>query len=128
MSESTASALDGEAYISLATFRKTGKAVETPVWFARDGALLFVFTEAKAGKCKRLRNNPRVRVAACNVSGKIHGAPFEGSARVVDPSEEAAAYVTLKRKYGWQMRLLDIVSTVSGRIHGRAVIEISLDG
>ena len=36
--------LDSESYINLATFRRNGETVETPVWFAvRDGKL-YVFT------------------------------------------------------------------------------------
>ena len=49
--------LDREAYLNLATFRRSGAAVETPVWFAAHAGRLYVFTEADAGKVKRLRAN-----------------------------------------------------------------------
>jgi PPOX class probable F420-dependent enzyme len=119
--------LDRESYINLATFRRDGRAVETPVWFAvRDGKL-YVFSEAKAGKMKRLRNDARLRLAACNVRGKVHGDWHEGAGNRVDDAESVAiAYDALLAKYGWLMRLTNFVSRLTGRIEGRAIIEIEL--
>jgi PPOX class probable F420-dependent enzyme len=117
--------LDREAYISLATFRRDGRAVETPVWFARRGERLYVFTENDAGKVKRLRNGPRARVAACNVRGRLRGEWIEARARVVDdPGTERDAYAALRAKYGWQMKAVDFFSWLAGRIEGRAIVEI----
>src|SRR6185503_11319584 len=88
--------LDREAYISLATFRRDGREVPTPVWFARRGERLYVFTEGDAGKVKRLRNGPRARVAACNVVGRVHGDWIEARGRVVDdPQTVRGAYAAL---------------------------------
>ena len=67
--------LGNARYVSLATFRRDGRAVETPVWFAPHQGRLYVFSEATAGKVKRLRNDPRARVAPCNVSGRRRGSP-----------------------------------------------------
>ncbi len=127
MDDTPLTALDREAYISLATFRRNGNAVETPVWFAAHAGRLYVFTAEDAGKLKRLRNDPRVRVAACGVRGGIKGPWLEGSARRTDdPDSVAAAYDALLRKYGWQMRLTNALSRLSGRIHQRAILEIDL--
>jgi hypothetical protein len=121
--------LDREAYISLATFRRDGRAVQTPVWFARRGERLYVFTENDAGKVKRLRNGPRARVAACNVRGTVRGDWIEGRGRVVDdPGTERDAYAALRKKYGWQMTLVDFFSRLAGRIDNRAIVEIECDG
>ena len=43
-----------EQCIALTTFRKTGQAVTTPVWFAISGGTIYVETHADAGKLKRL--------------------------------------------------------------------------
>jgi len=120
-------ALDRESYISLATFRRDGRAVETPVWFAARNGKLYVFSEARAGKMKRLRNDSRVRIAPCNVRGKVHGAWREGQGHRVEAADVTAeAYEALLAKYGWQMRLTNLVSRLTGRIEGRAVIEIDI--
>lgn len=120
-------ALDRERYISLATFRRSGDVVETPVWFAADAGKLYVFTEADAWKVKRLRNDDRVRVAACGVRGRLRGEWFEGKGRrIEDGATEQRAYAALRAKYGWQMRLLDFSSTLTGRIGGRAVLELEI--
>jgi PPOX class probable F420-dependent enzyme len=118
-------ALDRHAYISLVTFRRSGAGVATPVWFAvRDGRIV-VFSEARAGKVKRLRNDARVRYALCDVRGRLRGDPWhEGRARIVAASEEPQAYAALRAKYGWQMRVTDFFSTLAGRIKNRAVLEI----
>jgi PPOX class probable F420-dependent enzyme len=118
-------AIDRESYISLVTFRRTGAAVPTPVWFAAHGGRLYAFTESRAGKVKRLRNDARARFAACNARGRVHGEWHEARARVItDPAEQRAAYAALRAKYGWQMRLVDFFSRLAGRIDARAMLEI----
>ena len=80
------SKLGGEQYVSLATVRKTGKEVLTPVWFAedpKDAKLLWVYTNVNAGKVKRIRNNGCARVAACDARGKLKGEFVDASARMV---------------------------------------------
>ncbi len=119
--------LRGESYLNLATFRRSGAAVETPVWFAERNGRLYAFSAGDAGKVKRLRNDPRIRVAPCTVRGRVTGAWIEGRARIVaDPALESAAYSALRQKYGWQMRLADLGSRLTGRIDQRAVLELSL--
>lgn len=118
-------AFDRHAYLSLETFRRSGVGVATPVWFAAADGRLFVFSEADAGKVKRLRNDARVRFAACNVRGVLRGPWHEARARVLsDPARVAAGYAALRAKYGWQMRAVDFFSRLAGRISNRALLEI----
>ena len=87
------SSLGDTPYVSLATWRKNGKEVRTPVWVARAGERLYVFTEGTAGKVKRLRNSPRSAVAPCDVRGKLKGDFVPASTVVVeDPAVVARAY------------------------------------
>lgn len=119
--------LDCESYINLATYRRNGKAVETPVWFAARSGKIYVFTESRAGKVKRLRNDARIRIAPCGIRGKRKGTWIEGSARRIDdPELVRGAYQALSRKYGWRMRLTDFVSRLSGRIDHRAILELDV--
>lgn len=114
-------------YVSLATFRKSGDAVATPVWFAEEAGKLYVFTAGESGKVKRLRNGSRARVAACTVRGKVLGDWHEARGRIVaDAATESRAYLALRRKYGLQMWLTDAMSRLSGRYAKRAVLEIEL--
>jgi len=94
----------GQRYVSLATFRKTGVAVYTPVWFAEDGGKLYVMTNGKLGKVKRIRNNPQVRIAPCTMRGKITGPEFAGSARILPAEDAARIRCAIKAKY-WLARL-----------------------
>ncbi len=121
------SALTDARYLSLATFRKSGVAVETPVWFAESGDRLWVFSAGDAGKVKRLRNSSRSRVAPCDMRGGILGEWTESVARLVDdPEAIRAAHAAMRAKYGWQMSLGDFFSTLSGRLQRRAWIEIEI--
>ncbi len=119
--------LDRQRYISLATFRRSGEPVQTPVWFAKHGGRIYVFTAAGSGKVKRLKNDPRIRVAPCGPRGRLRGEWNEGQARrIEDPAIERAAYAALLAKYGWQMRLTNFFSKCSGRIEERAILELEL--
>jgi PPOX class probable F420-dependent enzyme len=121
-------ALDAERYISLITYRRSGRAVPTPVWFARHAAHFYVFTASDSWKIKRLKNDSRIRVAACGPRGRVHGEWIDGLARRIDdPAIERAAYAALRAKYGWQMRVLDFCSKLSGRIDQRAILELELE-
>jgi len=104
MPQTIPSAIHGQTYISLGTFRKNGVKVETPVWFGEQDNKLYVMTRSDMGKTKRIRNNPRVTVAPCTIRGKVTGAEFTASARILPPEEHAGARQTLNRKY-WMARI-----------------------
>lgn len=90
----------GDGYIVLTTYRKNGQAVPTTVWFAGDGARLYVTTNSQSGKARRIRNNPAVTVAASDQVGNIHGLTVPGQARVLAVDEQAVAITALRDKYG----------------------------
>lgn len=116
-----------EPYVNLATYRKSGVEVCTPVWIAQHDGTFYVFSEGKAGKVKRIRANGRVKLAPCDFRGKLKGDWVEGTARIVtDQAEIDAAYPAFTRKYGWQMRLGNLFSRLAGRYHKRAIIAITL--
>ena len=121
--------LSESRYLDLATFRKSGVAVETPVWFAEISGRYYVFSAGDAGKVKRLRNSSRSRIAPCDMRGKVLG-PWQEteSVLITDPEEIGRAHDALRRRYGWQMALTDFLSRLAGRLQTRAYIEISLKG
>ena len=111
--------LSNERYMSLTTYRKDGRAVATPVWFVPDGDHLLVWTGAATGKAKRIRNNPRVTVAACTARGKVTGPSFEARATFLPPGDGARVQALLNRKYGLQKRLLDLANSVMRAVRRR---------
>lgn len=116
-----------EPYVNLATFRKSGVAVRTPVWIAAYDGRYYVFSAGDAGKVKRIRNDGRVQLAPCDVRGKLKGEWIDGHARVVEDSAEIERmYPAFMRKYGWQMRLGNLFSRLTGRYDRRAIIAIEL--
>jgi len=116
------------SYISLETFKRDGNGVKTPVWCAPVGDEIAIFTEGSAYKVKRLRRDQNVRVARCDVRGKVRGEWCAGTGRIVDSSdEEGRAYAALRKKYGLMMYLTDFLSTLSGRIKRRKVLMLKLD-
>ena len=122
------SSVGKESYVSLATFRRDGREVKTPVWVAEEGGLLFVFSEGTAGKVKRIRATKRVRLAGCDVRGRVHGDWVDGSGRILsEESEIERGYRALRRKYGFQLWLTDFFSRLTGRYGRRAMIGIRLD-
>ena len=114
-------------YVSLATFRRDGRQVRTPVWVAPYEGRLYVFSERDAGKVKRIRATGRVEVAPCDVRGGLKGDFHAGVGRVVsDSAQIAQGYAALRGKYGWQMRIVDFFSRLAGKIENRALLELEL--
>ncbi|MFU8816143.1 MAG: PPOX class F420-dependent oxidoreductase [Pseudomonadales bacterium] len=123
----TAASLARASYVSLATFRKSGAQVATPVWCAADGDDFYFFSAAGAGKVKRLRNSDRARLAVCDVRGKLSSDWIDASAIVLrDDAEIERALGALRRKYGWQMWLADMGARLTGKFDKRAYIRARL--
>jgi len=96
--------ISGQRYISLATFRKNGTPVYTPVWFGEENGHLYVMTASKTGKAKRLRNNPEVRIAPSTMRGKVTGPEFSAKVRFLKAEEFQRARKLIKDKY-WLARV-----------------------
>jgi PPOX class probable F420-dependent enzyme len=107
--------LENETYMSLTTYRKSGKAVPTPVWFAQEGDKLYITTQAQSGKIKRLRHTPDVEIAPCTVRGEITGESMSAKARIHEAGspEGKHADALLNKKYGIQKRLFGLMSLFS---------------
>lgn len=99
-------ALAGAEFMLLTTYRRSGAAVPTTVWFAQVDGVLYVTTGRDAGKVKRIRNNPQVEVAPSDQVGTVQGAATAAQARLLAPEEYAAALAALQQKYGEQFTLL----------------------
>ena len=118
--------LASESYVNLETFKKDGSGVKTPVWAAELDGKLVVVTGGTTFKVKRIRNNPKIRLAACDARGNVRGPWIDGEARIIeDAGHVARAHEALKKKYGWQVWLLDVGARITGRFKQRAWLELS---
>ena len=113
----------GARYLSLASFKKNGQEVRTPLWFAENGGMLYVMTRDDSWKYKRIRNNPQVIVAPATLRGKPKGTPVAGNARILLPEEWAHAEETLARFYGLGRRLYTVFFSMPEA--SRAYVEVS---
>jgi PPOX class probable F420-dependent enzyme len=116
--------LAGHKYLNLETYRRSGLAVRTPVWFAQEDNTIFVRTVDDSGKVKRILNNPRVRIAPCDSRGALLGTWLEANARLASMEEVRKADELLGRKYGELERGFDLISSLRGDLW--AVIRLDL--
>lgn len=120
------SELGNPKYIALETFRRDGQAVKTPVWtVAQDGNLL-VWTQGDSWKVKRARNNPRVRVAKCDMRGNTEGPWVEGVVASIseDADKKKAMWRLLLQKYPIMFSVLSLIAAVRRENKGQVVVEI----
>lgn len=92
-------------YCLVITYRRSGDAVPTPVWFGVDENRLFFRTSAQAGKVKRIRANGRAAVAPCAARGHPLGPAVAYAARVLDGEQIEPAEAAIQAEYGIGRRL-----------------------
>ena len=103
------SELGDEPFVALTTYRRNGESVTTTVWVARDGDALIVLTPEDSYKVRRVRNNPRVRLTPSTRTGRVKGGgpAADGTAEVIaDPAGVQQLRDLIRRKYGWEYRIV----------------------
>jgi len=114
-----------QLYLNLETYRKNGEAVRTPVWYTKDNDILYVRTIMKSGKVKRVRNNPKVKVALCEADGRITGQWIDGHAHLIsDPSEAARIEKFFDEKYGDVKKGIDEQRKAQGLAYATIAVEV----
>jgi PPOX class probable F420-dependent enzyme len=119
---------EGKRYLSLETYRKSGKGVPTPVWFAADvelagGPTLYVYTTADSGKAKRIRRTGVARIAPCDARGRVAGAWIAAHAEIVGGEAFDYGMRLINRKYRPWKQILDLSVLLFAR-HQRVMIAI----
>ncbi len=112
-----------QKYLNLETFKKSGDGVKTPVWFAAEpsanldsnAARLYVYTIGVSGKVKRIRNNPRVNVAPCDLRGGLKGNWVPARADILKGAEAEHGMKLLNKKYLPWKQLLDFFASFRKR-------------
>lgn len=109
-----------EKYVALTTFRRNGERKVAPVWIAQVGDQVGFATGVDAWKLRRLRNDSRVELQACNSRGVI----VEGSMVATGHGREATAEErdqvrnAIKAKYGISYTVINGFQAL-GRMVGR---------
>jgi len=114
MSEDKLSQLSNFKYINIETCKKNGSVVRTPVWFIIYQDIIFFRTDAKSGKVKRIRNNPNVRIAPCDIRGKVKGRWFDGKAKFAGSEESSIVFSMIDKKYGFLTVLIRSFNKMRG--------------
>ncbi len=92
---------NNENVISIETYRKNGQPVRTPVWFLKENGLLIVHTGGKSGKVKRIKQNPKVRVAPSKFRGEPKTDYIDARAEIdTDLANLKKYYDLIYKKYG----------------------------
>ena len=118
--------LGNPKYIAVETFRKNGEGVKTPVWTVPKDGKLLVWTQGDSWKVKRARNNPRVRVAKCDMRGNIEGPWVEGVVSSISDEKDVKKMMArrLRRKYPFMVAFVSLVAFVRRENTGQVVVEI----
>jgi uncharacterized protein len=118
--------LANSPYAMVTTFRKDGRAVGTPVWIVAYQDGLGIWTVATFGKVKRIRRNPRVTIATCDIRGNNVGPAAEGTACILDEVGTEAVRAAIRRKYGLMGRITLWGSRIRRGRRGTLGIKIEL--
>ena len=111
-------------FLALATYRRTGEPVDTPVLFAMDGERLLVRTAHDAGKLKRIRNDATVTLAPSDQRGRRLGPVIQGRARILGPDAVEPTLRLLHAKHRIAGPLFTALRHLRGK--GDVIIEIRL--
>lgn len=93
-------ALNGEQFLVITTFRRSGEGVPTTVWFAEPDGRLYITTGRAAGKAKRVAHTPQVTLTPSDARGATHGPALPARARIAEGAERDTAEQALAAKYG----------------------------
>ncbi len=125
--------LDTAKYVSFVTYKKDGTPVATPVWVVPfDGGYAFT-TAPDAFKVKRLRNDARATLTACDMRGKISvdAVVHTGAAVVLNEADTKRVDALIRKKYAIGYRMIGVMSVLKkiagkGTTAGDAAIKVTL--
>jgi len=117
--------LADEKYVRFTTFRKSGDAVSSAVWWVPldDGRFGF-WTSSSSGKAKRLAHTPTVKLQPSDGRGKAKDGAKEytGTAEVVS---SGAVFDEVQRKvrakYGFMTKVTKLLGTIGGIVKRKRI-------
>ena len=98
----------GHRQCLLVTFKRSGEPVPVPVNFGLlDDHTLYIRTEPRSAKVKRLANDPHVRVCPCNFRGKPLRPMVDATARALPESACTQAHEVIAQNWDLPSRFLE---------------------
>ncbi len=119
--ESEVERLAAGKYILVTTFRKDGTPVPTPVWVVRDGGRLAAWSAVDTFKVKRIRNNPEVRLAPCDLRGNPAGDEVAATAELLDDAGTKRVRKAIARRFPVTGRMVLLGSFIRRRGPGGTI-------
>jgi uncharacterized protein len=111
-------------YILLTTFTRDGRPKPTAIWAAPHADGLVAITQEESWKVRRIRNTPRVTVAACDRSGSPKGDAVDAIATILDKSANAATFDAIGKRYGLLGKTFSVFSKLRGGMKNNVTIEL----
>jgi uncharacterized protein len=111
-------------FILLTTFTKDGRPKPTAIWVAPVGDRSVCITQEKSWKVKRIRNTPRVTLAACDMRGNPKSETIDATASILDKSANGATYDAIGKRYGLLGKAFNVFSKLRGGMKNNVTIEL----
>jgi uncharacterized protein len=113
----------GRRYINLESYNKAGEPKLTPVQSIEDNGLIYLRTDPRTWKVRRIRRNPNVRIVPSDRSGKPTGTWIKGDARILQGEESDRVMKLFKEEYG---SIGNMLVGLVGRLRGERLTTIIL--
>jgi PPOX class probable F420-dependent enzyme len=114
-------------YLALESYRRDGRPVRTPVWFLEDNnRLLYIVTDSKSGKVRRIRKNPYVRVVPCSYKGNPEGRWLDAEATLLEEDGASEIKNMLNHKYGLVGKMARFYYRITRRKQTQVVIRVRI--
>lgn len=127
MSSELRSAFEKSMCMNIRSFRKDGTPVDTPLWVVPIDEHYACYTDDRSFKYKRLRRNPEVEIAVCDVWGRRSTPFYAAHCQIVeDITRRNRVFDLLRTKYGihWWLSLWG--SKLTDRVKHRVVLEFAI--
>jgi uncharacterized protein len=108
----------------LETYKKDGTPKQTVVWLVVENGIIYVRTDQKAWKARRIRRNSHVRIIPSNMRGKTSGTWVDGEAHFVEGDEALRILNLFKKKYGLLGAIIRFFNWIRGANRQLAIIAI----
>jgi uncharacterized protein len=99
-SSDTLAQFSGRRYINLESYKRTGQPKQTPVQSIEDNGVVYLRTDPRTWKVKRIKRNPHVRIVSSDRNGKPTGTWVDGVAHIVQGEETGRIMDLFRKEYG----------------------------